>query len=294
LYSLPQDVWKIADFGLTSEATTNRAITTHSSRGTGGYRAPELLGEDANFTNKVDIWALGCILHEIAARHRTFSSDYNTAEFARSGSTLTVDAELSPTILRAHINECLKEMLDADPVKRPSISRLCPIFKSYCILSATPAVNLDDRIPAYAQWQRTVPDDPQDISTLEPYLIPRYITPEMRRLAAVASANGALQVLIKLLTGRYLPCPVNPSTTVSEVREYVHQREWDPYPLETCVLLFKGIRLEDGWTLGDYGIRNCDRLDMVLPYWADWSNHISRYKVKTAGPNPGWVMELDS
>jgi hypothetical protein len=35
-------VWKIADFGLTSEATLNRAVTAQFSRGTSGYGAPEL------------------------------------------------------------------------------------------------------------------------------------------------------------------------------------------------------------------------------------------------------------
>jgi serine/threonine protein kinase len=68
-------VWKIVDFGVTSEATSSRAIPTIHARGTGGYRAPEILNESPVFTNKVDIWALGCIFFELYTGEKAFHDD---------------------------------------------------------------------------------------------------------------------------------------------------------------------------------------------------------------------------
>jgi serine/threonine protein kinase len=58
LYSSHDKLWEIADFGLTTEGTSKHAITTESSKGTEGYRAPELLLDDPKFSNKVDVWAV--------------------------------------------------------------------------------------------------------------------------------------------------------------------------------------------------------------------------------------------
>ena len=75
LYSSRTSLWKLADFGLSVDGLSN---TTKYSRGTPGYRAPELLAmeeEPAWYTNKVDIWAMGCILYELATGQRPFKSD---------------------------------------------------------------------------------------------------------------------------------------------------------------------------------------------------------------------------
>lgn len=82
LFSLKDNAWKIADFGLLSEGTSRHCKTTHYARGTSGYRAPELVREDASYNNKVDIWALGCILYELATRRRAFANDYTVLDFA--------------------------------------------------------------------------------------------------------------------------------------------------------------------------------------------------------------------
>ena len=111
LYSSYDKLWKIADFGLTAEGTSKRAITTKYSRGTEGYRAPELLLDDPKFTNKVDIWALGCILYELAARKKAFDSDLQVRDFSISQSTLHVSISFFPKSFVMHISECINEML---------------------------------------------------------------------------------------------------------------------------------------------------------------------------------------
>ena len=56
LYSGTAECWKLADFGLTSQGTSRRLHTTAHSKGTDGYRAPELLQSDkATYNNKVDV-----------------------------------------------------------------------------------------------------------------------------------------------------------------------------------------------------------------------------------------------
>src|SRR5271155_1844761 len=81
LYSRAQHSWKIADFGLTTEGTSQRSYTTHYSRGTSSYRAPELVRSGA-YNNKVDIWALGCILYEIVTLRKAFSTDNAVYEYS--------------------------------------------------------------------------------------------------------------------------------------------------------------------------------------------------------------------
>ena len=85
LYAQKDDVWKIADFGLMTEGTSLRLRSTSSSRGTSGYRAPELLGmpEDprGHYNNKADTWSMGCILYELTTGRRLFVDDWKILEY---------------------------------------------------------------------------------------------------------------------------------------------------------------------------------------------------------------------
>lgn len=130
LYSHQTKSWKVADFGLATEGTSKLAITTRNGRGTGGYRAPELLAEFSKFTNKVDIWALGCILYELAVGQKAFSDDYAVLNSLSPRSTLQIFPTLSKNLF-AHLPECLFEMLEKDPWQRPSVSVLRRLIESY-------------------------------------------------------------------------------------------------------------------------------------------------------------------
>jgi serine/threonine protein kinase len=62
------------DFGLTSEATSHKLITTAAKSGKVSYRAPELLiGEKGQFNSKAEIWSFGYIIFEIFSRGRRHS-----------------------------------------------------------------------------------------------------------------------------------------------------------------------------------------------------------------------------
>ena len=74
------------------EGREESGVETPYSRGTPSFRAPELFEKDkvAMYTNKVDIWALGSILHELATERRMFNSDYEVYAYARGCGDLNV------------------------------------------------------------------------------------------------------------------------------------------------------------------------------------------------------------
>jgi serine/threonine protein kinase len=94
--------WKLTDFGITSEAMTE-ANRTVLSRGTEGYRAPEMLPfEDAHYSNRVDIWSLGCVLHELASGYRLFDYDYSTLRYSDGSMKLPLRGTLEDTFTTRH------------------------------------------------------------------------------------------------------------------------------------------------------------------------------------------------
>jgi len=70
-------VIKIGDFGISKRVQNNDTVLrTHC--GTVAYMAPEVLtandDEDPKYTNAVDIWSLGCVVHKIVTGHTPFTT----------------------------------------------------------------------------------------------------------------------------------------------------------------------------------------------------------------------------
>ena len=135
LYSLRGDAWKIADFGLTTQATSS-ILETRYSRGTSGYRPPELLRDSqCTYTNKVDIWAMGCLLYEIVVRKPAFADDFKVRhyfqKFSRSPrGSLQIPVDLDEN-RNLFIQEALDEMLQIEPPRRPSAQQIHDRFSSW-------------------------------------------------------------------------------------------------------------------------------------------------------------------
>jgi serine/threonine protein kinase len=90
LFSKKDQCWKLADFGSAAAATSKKLVTTALSRGTEGYRAPEVLTR-GRYSKRSDMFALGCITYEIVTGQKLFSSDWAVLEY------LQTDIPLYPT-----------------------------------------------------------------------------------------------------------------------------------------------------------------------------------------------------
>src|SRR5208282_1288215 len=157
-----------------SRGTSKRAVTSAEGRGTGGYRAPELVMDSSSltFTNKVDIWGLGCVLYELATGKRAFKYDWNIRDYYMSRSPLKPSITGLPNILQCHLDEMAQELLHRDQQLRPRVSELLPIFESYLEIMHHSAQQTFHRIPigpSYPEWKRIVQRCPNR-SELRPLL----------------------------------------------------------------------------------------------------------------------------
>ena len=85
--------------------------------------------EPAVYTNKVDIWAMGCILYELATGNRAFKSDLAVILYVHSAKSLEVplDNTFHDDSIKA-ITQHIVHMLQATPTARPSASIISTEF----------------------------------------------------------------------------------------------------------------------------------------------------------------------
>jgi serine/threonine protein kinase len=102
--------------------------------GTNGYRAPELVrGIKKVFTNKVDIWAIGCIFYEMVFRRRAFYEDYATLNYSFEGALYVppVNSDnIWEIISRDVLVAALEKLLNIDPKQRPTAIEIQHQFHS--------------------------------------------------------------------------------------------------------------------------------------------------------------------
>lgn len=139
-YSVESKSWKIADFGLTSEATSNHLITRRY--GKRGYRVPELISVQFIYNNKTDMSALGCIIAELITGMKTFSGDYAVVQYAmklgeQSCSLDPVSSRDGKLLLGVFF---VTNLLSPDLLKRPSAKHLESLYQipMFCLQSGLP------------------------------------------------------------------------------------------------------------------------------------------------------------
>jgi serine/threonine protein kinase len=132
LYSVAENAWKIADFGLTVQGTSKKKYTTKYARGTASYRAPELIKEDGKFNNKVDVWAVGCILFEVIFGRKAFANDNAIQNYAANNVFFGTPFKLPETTVIAldldSIAPIVLSTLANVPSNRPSAKELIARF----------------------------------------------------------------------------------------------------------------------------------------------------------------------
>jgi serine/threonine protein kinase len=137
LYCSLNKTWKLTDFGFTSEGISS-AKTTLYGRGTSGYRAPELLDfrpGKIQFSNRSDIWALGCIFHEIIHGRRLFENDFETFKYKESSETeLTLTYSFGNVFWDSVFSEWAKHLLSKVASARPTAKQAYNVLATYAIL----------------------------------------------------------------------------------------------------------------------------------------------------------------
>jgi serine/threonine protein kinase len=120
LLSLRQDAWQIADFGLTHEGASGIAIVTGLSRGSEGYRGPEMIKIPHVVAQQTDIFALGCTLGEVITGKQLFSCDYNIFEYMYSAILPKIPSFEVDERSNVYASEIMKAMLGLNWRKRPT------------------------------------------------------------------------------------------------------------------------------------------------------------------------------
>jgi serine/threonine protein kinase len=132
LFSRSSCTWKLADFGFTAEGSSGNILSSRFSRGTQGYRAPELIQENPSYTRKVDIFALGCVFYEAVMGKKLFTSDWSVTNYENSWETLTFPSpRLQYADSSVFFDESIHKMLHRDWNARPGAASLALDFGTF-------------------------------------------------------------------------------------------------------------------------------------------------------------------
>jgi len=97
-----------------------------------------LKNERNTYNNKVDIWAIGCILHELVFQKKVFEDDLAILQFSLIKENrelqLPPNADL-PEKRKRFLSHLIRLILDVDNKKRPQAVALYSIFSNWTIPS---------------------------------------------------------------------------------------------------------------------------------------------------------------
>src|SRR5436190_24186669 len=74
LFSVKENLWKIAEYAYDRNSERSQEGQTTRTKANRYYMAPEQINNHSEFTYKADIWALGCILYELATTSIGFAA----------------------------------------------------------------------------------------------------------------------------------------------------------------------------------------------------------------------------
>ncbi|XP_075231807.1 serine/threonine-protein kinase Nek8-like [Lycorma delicatula] len=113
------NVIKVGDFGISKMLTTKGQA--HTMLGTPYYISPEMC-EGKEYGSKSDIWALGCILYEMACLQKTFEG---TNLPVLVNKIMKSDFQPLPSGYSKDFRELVDSLLQKDPQQRPDAVDIC-------------------------------------------------------------------------------------------------------------------------------------------------------------------------
>ncbi|PNH12191.1 Serine/threonine-protein kinase HT1, partial [Tetrabaena socialis] len=128
----PQPIIKLADFGL-SRLLDTVLITQHPEEGTASHMAPETFDlKNFTITDKVDMYAYGCLLYEMLSGKRPWSAEGGTALQIACAVAIRgerpplhkLSQQRCPPKLHALIRACW----DGDPARRPAAAEAVKVL----------------------------------------------------------------------------------------------------------------------------------------------------------------------
>ncbi|CEM19672.1 unnamed protein product [Vitrella brassicaformis CCMP3155] len=133
---------KVGDLGL-GRIMSSQTFEAHSKVGTPLYMSPEVLG-GGGYDFKSDVWALGCILYELATLKSPFRGEKQMSLYELYMKISKGDYPPLPYSLSEELRSLIVSMLSTAPAHRPSIrevlSRLEALCKppAACVIPRTP------------------------------------------------------------------------------------------------------------------------------------------------------------
>jgi serine/threonine protein kinase len=123
----PPEWWvKLADFGLSKKLTETTAY--HTKSGTQSYTAPEILNyldtdaPSAEYTNAVDLWAVGCITYRLVTGVVPFPPGRSLVKYCDDKSLFPFDP-LFDSGIKSSGSKFIRELLVTHPKERLSASQ---------------------------------------------------------------------------------------------------------------------------------------------------------------------------
>jgi serine/threonine protein kinase len=113
--------FKIGDFGISKKLNRTKHAKTKGI-GTSYYMAPELLKKEGNYDNKVDMWALGCIIYELFTKEVCFYCQNTLGSFNKilEGNHDKINLK----IYSPEWQDLIDLLLKTDPNERPDIEEV--------------------------------------------------------------------------------------------------------------------------------------------------------------------------
>ena len=115
---------KIGDFGISKKCGKTKQYAS-TQKGTINYMAPEMFQN--RYNNKVDIWALGCIIYELCTLQYCFGEDVEEGELVLGVINQIINMEYEKVNLKYYSKE-LQEIIDLllkkDYKERPDIENI--------------------------------------------------------------------------------------------------------------------------------------------------------------------------